>query len=74
MNNAKAEETNRMGNTRDDFWDTIDTKGISCKIGTIKDRKGMDLTKQKITKKKRARIHRRTKRQKNFMTQKATMV
>ena len=34
-----------MGNTSDDFWDTIDTKGIfHAKIGTIKDRKGMDLT------------------------------
>ena len=41
----ETEENNRMGNTRDDFWDTIDTKGIfHAKIGTIKDRKGMDLT------------------------------
>ena len=34
-----------MGNARDHFWDTIDTKGtFHAKMGTIKDRKGMDLT------------------------------
>ena len=38
-----------MGNTRDLFKKIEGTKGIfHAKIGTIKDRKGMDLQKQKI--------------------------
>ena len=41
-----------MGNTSDDFWDTIDTKGIfHAKIGTIKDRNDMDLTEAEDIKK-----------------------
>ena len=41
----EIEEKNRMGKTRDLFRKIIDTKGIfHAKIGTIKDRKGMDLT------------------------------
>ena len=42
--NAKKEENNRMGKTRDLFKKTRDTKGIlHVKMGTIKDRNGMDL-------------------------------
>ena len=38
-------EINRMGKTRDLFKKIRDTKGIfHAKIGSIKDRKGMDLT------------------------------
>ena len=36
---------NRMGKTRDHFKKTKDTKGtFHAKMGTIKDRNGMDLT------------------------------
>ena len=43
------EENNRMGKTRDCFKKIRDTKGIfHAKMGTIKDRNGMDLKKQKI--------------------------
>ena len=38
-----------MGKTRDLFKKTRDTKGtFHAKMGSIKDRNGMDLTKQKI--------------------------
>ena len=39
----EIEENNRMGNTRDLFKKIRDTKGIfHIKMGTIKDRNGMD--------------------------------
>ena len=39
------EENNRMGKNRDLFKKIKDTKGIfHAKMGTIKDRNGMDLT------------------------------
>ena len=42
----EIEENNRMGKTRDLFKKTRDTKGIfHAKMGTIKDRNGMDLKK-----------------------------
>jgi len=42
----ETEENNRMGKTRDLFKNIRDTKGIfHAKMGTIKDRNGMDLTK-----------------------------
>ena len=45
----EIEETNRMGKTRDLFNKLRDTKGtFHAKMGTIKDRNGMDLTEQKI--------------------------
>ena len=51
---------NRMGKTRDLFKKTRDTKGIyHAKMGSIKDRNGMDLTEPENIKKV-ARIHRRT--------------
>ena len=41
----EIEENNRMGMTRDLFKKIRDTKGIfHAKMGTIKDRNGMDLT------------------------------
>ena len=41
----EIEENNRMGKTRDPFKKIRDTKGtFHAKIGTIKDRNGMDLT------------------------------
>ena len=41
----EIEENNRIGNTRDHFKKIRDTKGIfHAKIGSIKDRNGMDLT------------------------------
>ena len=45
----EIEENNRMEKTRDLFKKIRDTKGIfHAKMGTIKDRNGMDLTEQKI--------------------------
>ena len=45
----EREENNRMGKTRDLFKKIRDTKGIfHTKMGSIKDRNGMDLTEQKI--------------------------
>ena len=44
-NQCKEIEENRMGKTRDFFKKTRDTKGtFHEKMGTIKDRNGMDLT------------------------------
>ena len=45
-------ENNTMGKTRDHFKKIRDTKGtFHTKIGTIKDRNGMDLTEAKDIKK-----------------------
>ena len=60
-----------MGKTRDLFKKISDTKGVfHAKMGTIKDRNGMDLTEAEEV----ARIHRRTVQRKIFMTQITTMV
>ena len=49
----EIEEKNRMGNTRDLFKKIRDTKGIfHAKMGTIKDRNGMDLTEAEDIKKR----------------------
>ena len=49
----EIEEINRMGKTRDLFKEIRYTKGIfHAKMGTIKDRKGMDLTEVEVIKKK----------------------
>ena len=49
----ETEENNRMGKTSDLFNKIIDTKGtFHAKMGTIKDRKGMDLTEVEVIKKK----------------------
>ena len=48
MISAKKEENNRKGKTRDLFKKIRDTKGtFHAKMGTIKDRNGMDLTSQR---------------------------
>ena len=45
----EVEENNRMGKTRDLFKKIRDTKGtFHAKIGTIKDKNGMDLTEAEI--------------------------
>ena len=49
----EVEENNRMGKTRDLFKKTRDTKGtFHAKMGTIKDRNGMDLTEAEDIKKR----------------------
>ena len=70
----EIEENNRMGMTRDLFKKIRDTKGIfHAKMGTIKDRNGMDLTEAEDIKKRWQESH------KNFtkkipMTQITTVV
>ena len=49
----ETEENNRMGKTRDLFKKIRDTKGTShAKMGSIKDRNGMDLTEVEDIKKR----------------------
>jgi len=49
----KIEESNRMGKTRDLFKKIRDTKGtFHAKMGSIKDRNGMDLTEAEDIKKR----------------------
>ena len=49
----EIEENNRMGKTRDLFKKISDTKGtFHAKMGTIKDRNGMDLTEAEDVKKR----------------------
>ena len=48
----EIEETNRMGKTRDLFKKIRDTKGtFHAKMGTVKDRNGIDLTEAEDIKK-----------------------
>ena len=50
-----------MGKTRDLFKKIRDTKGtFHSKMGSIKDKNGMDLTEPEDIKKRWPRIHRRT--------------
>ena len=50
-----------MGKARDHFKKIRDTKGtFHAKMGSIKDRNGMDLTEAEDIKKRVARIHKRT--------------
>ena len=57
----EIKENNRMGKTRDFFKKIRDTKGtFYAKMGTIKDRNGMDLIESEDIKQEVARIHRRT--------------
>ena len=49
----EMEENNRMGKTRDHFKKIRDTKGtFYAKMGSIKDRNGMDLTEAEDIKKR----------------------
>ena len=63
MKNAKKKKkrkNNRMGKSRDLFKKIRDTKGtFHAKMGTVKDRNGMDLTEAEDTK-KRWQEHKRT--------------
>ena len=49
----ETEGNNRMGKTRDNFKKIRDTKGtFPAKMGTIKDKNGMDLTEPEYIKKR----------------------
>ena len=53
MINAKKEENNRIGKTRDLFKKIRDTKAtLHTKMGTIKERNDMDLTEAEDIKKR----------------------
>ena len=57
----EIEENNRMRKTRDLFKKTRDIKGtFHAKMGSIKDRNGMDLTEAEDIKMRWQKIHRRT--------------
>ena len=70
----EIEENNRMGKTRDIFKEIRDTKGtFHTKMGTIKDRNGLDLTEAEIL--RRGGKNTQKNCTKNiFMTQIITMV
>ena len=72
--NAKKQENNRMGKTKDLFKKIRDTKGtFHEEIGSIKDRNGMDLTEAEDTN----RVGKNTRKnytKKIFMTQIITMM
>ena len=70
----KKEENNRMGKTRDLFKKIRDTKGrFHAKMGTIKDRNDMDLTKAEDIK-TGVKNTKKNYTKKIFMTQIITMV
>ena len=70
----EIEENNRIGKTRDLFKKIRDTKGIfHAKMGSVKDRNGMDLTKQKILRRGGKNTQKNCTK-KIFMTQIITMV
>ena len=69
----KIEGNNRIGKTSDLFKKIRDTKGtFHAKMGSIKDRNGMDLQKQKILRRGGKNTQNYTK--ETFMTQITTMV
>ena len=70
----EMEENNRMGKTRDVLQKIRDTKGIfHAKMGSIKDRNGMDLQKQKISRRDGKNTQKNCTK-KIFMNQIITMV
>ena len=70
----EVEENNRMGKTRGLFEKIRDTKGtFHAKMGTIKDRNGINLTEAEDIK-KRWRQYRENYTKKILMTQITTMV
>ena len=70
----KIEENNRMGKTSDLFKKIKDTKGtFHAKMGSIKDRNGLDLTEVEDIK-KRWQVHTEELYKKIFMTQIIRMV
>ena len=71
----EIEEKNRMGKTRDLFKKTRDTKGtFHAKMGSIKDRNGLDLTKAEDIKKRWQEYTKELYKKKIFMTKIITMV
>ena len=71
----KIEENNRMGKTRDLFKKIRDTKGIlHAKMGSIKDRNGMDLTEAEDIKKRWQEYTEELHKKDTFTTQIITMV
>ena len=70
----EIEENDRMGKTRDLFKKIRDTKGtFHAKMGSIKDRNGLDLTKQKILRKAGKNTQKNCTK-KIFMTKIITMI
>ena len=70
----EREENNRMGKTRDLFKKIRDSKGtFNAKMGTIKDRNGMDLTKAEDLR-RGGKNTQKNYTKKIFMTQIITMV
>ena len=70
----EMEENNRMGKTRDLFKKIRDTKGtFHAKMGSIKNRNGMDLIKQKILRRGGKNIYKNCTK-KIFTTKIITMV
>ena len=70
----EIEENNRMGKTRDHFKNIRDTRGtFHAKLGSIKDRQGMDLTEAEDIK-KRWQEYTEELYKKTFKTQITTMV
>ena len=71
----EIEENNRMGKTRDLFKKIRDAKGtFHAKMGSIKDRNGMDLTEAEYIKKKWQEYTEELYKKEIFMTQIITMV
>ena len=74
MINSKIEENNRMGKTSNLFKKIRDTKGtFHAKMGSIKDRNGMDITEAEDIK-KRWPLYTENYTKMIFMTQITTMV
>jgi len=70
----EIEENNRMGKTRDLFKKIRDTKGtFHAKMGSIKDKNGMDLTEAEILR-RHGKNTQKNCTKKIFMTQILTMV
>ena len=71
----EIEENNRMGKTRNLFKKIRDTKGnFQAKMGSIKDRNGMDLTEAEDIKKRWQEYTEVLYKKKIFTTQITTMV
>ena len=71
----KVKESNRMGKTRDLFKKIRDTEGtFHAKMGTIKDRNGMDLKQKQKTLRRGGKNTQKRYTKKIFMTQITTMV
>ena len=71
----EIEENNRMGKTRNPFKKIRDMKGtFHGKMGSIKDRNGMDLTEAEDTKKRWQEYTEEQYKKKIFMTQIIMMV